>query len=155
MTLVDISKLEFEPFVMEDGKMVEYISAETLHAAPKVDPINHGEWVQTIRHHSNGDICITHNCSNCNKLGTINILKSDVWEHYMKDHYVPELSNYCPECGYKMDRRKLQELYKKYKFDWCYSRGYILEAVEAQGGINGECFASFDEWYQNEFMEGL
>lgn len=47
----------------------------------------------------------------------------------------------------------LYELYEKYKRDWCEARGYKLEDVDEHVGINGECYACFYEWYDNEYQE--
>lgn len=47
----------------------------------------------------------------------------------------------------------LYELYEKYKREWCEARGYKLEDVDEHVGINGECYASFYEWYDNEYQE--
>lgn len=151
MVLIDISELEFEPFMMENGETVDYISAENLWKAPKVDPVNHAEWVQKNTRHTDGDVCVVHNCSHCGEMGAIKIFNYDEWVAYHKDHYVPKVSKYCGECGYKMD---LRELYEQYKRDWCTARGLILEDANELTSINGEIYACFDEWYQNEYMEG-
>ena len=47
----------------------------------------------------------------------------------------------------------LRELYEQYKRDWCDARGYKLEDMDEEIGINGECYACFDEWYNNEYRE--
>ena len=44
------------------------------------------------------------------------------------------------------------EMYESYKRSWCDTRGYVLEDMNETVGINGECYASFDEWYVNEYM---
>lgn len=153
MTLVDIEKLEYEPFIIEDGnnsEVVDYISSENLWKARKVDPVNHAEWVVENRKFYDGDIYIKHLCSHCGEMGAIKKFTSDEWESYYKDKYSPKLSNYCPNCGYKMD---LRELYEQYKRDWCSARGYTLEDMDEEVGINGECYACFDEWYVDEYLE--
>ena len=151
MKLVDIEKLEYEPFLMEEtGETVDYVSAESLWKAPKVDPVNHAEWVREIHTYRSGDTHVVHNCSNCGIIGCITCFKTEDWENYHKDHYIPKLSNFCPDCGYKMD---LRDLYEKYKREWCETRGYILEDVDERFGINGECYACFTEWYNNEYSE--
>lgn len=43
------------------------------------------------------------------------------------------------------------ELYEAYKREWCESRGYDPEGMDETVGINGECYACFDEWYVNEY----
>lgn len=43
--------------------------------------------------------------------------------------------------------------YEIYKRDWCDARGYRLEDMDEEVGINGECYACFDEWYNNEYAE--
>lgn len=153
MTLVDIEKLEYETFMAEDGEIVDYISAEALYKAPKVDPVNHAEWVREVREFQytrKGDIYINHVCSNCGNKVAPNAFSSGAWEAYEKDHYNPELPNYCSDCGYKMD---LRELYEQYKRDWCLARGYELIDTEIEEcGINGECYACFTEWYNNEYL---
>lgn len=156
MTLVDISKLEFEPFITEEGETVDYISAEELWKAPKIDHVNHAKWIiETKKLISEPDkMFVEHVCSNCGQVDHRDICHVLLWEttNY-KDTYNPKLSNYCRNCGYKMDLGELQELYNAYKQEWCESRGYILEVVEEKGGLHGECYACFDEWYQNEYME--
>ena len=50
-------------------------------------------------------------------------------------------------------KEALTELYEEYKRSWCECRGYKLEDMDAEVGINGECYACFDEWYKNEYTE--
>lgn len=45
------------------------------------------------------------------------------------------------------------ELYETYKREWCESRGYDPEAMDESIGIDGECYACFDEWYANGYAE--
>lgn len=45
------------------------------------------------------------------------------------------------------------KMYESYKRSWCKARGYDLEAMDEEVGINGECYACFDEWYANEFAK--
>lgn len=45
------------------------------------------------------------------------------------------------------------KLYEEYKREWCLARGYNLIEIDEAVGINGECYASFDEWYVNEYAE--
>ena len=45
------------------------------------------------------------------------------------------------------------KMYESYKRSWCKSRGYDLEAMDEEIGINGECYACFDEWYANEYAK--
>lgn len=47
----------------------------------------------------------------------------------------------------------LRGLYEKYKHDWCDARGYKLEEMDEEFGINGECYACFEEWYWNEYHQ--
>ena len=47
----------------------------------------------------------------------------------------------------------LNELYEEYKRCWCAVRGYGLWGIDESVGINGECYACFDEWYNNEYRE--
>lgn len=151
MKLVDIEKLEYEPFFNEEtGETVDYISAEAIYKAPVIDPVNHAEWEMKKTFHSNGDICIRHICSHCGELGTLKIFNAEAWDAYFKNNYVPTLRKYCHECGYKMD---LHELYEQYKRDWCAARGCVLEDVDKLSSINGEIYACFTEWYNNEYME--
>ena len=51
-------------------------------------------------------------------------------------------------------RKTVNKLYDTYKRNWCEARGYILENIDEGTGVNGECYACFDEWYQNEYLEG-
>lgn len=46
-----------------------------------------------------------------------------------------------------------EEMYDLYKRAWCESRGYDLETIDEEVGINGECYACFDEWYANEYAK--
>lgn len=153
MTLVDISKLTFEPFFdTETGETIDYISAQDLWRAPKIDPVNHAEWVMTTRNmYTKPDkLLIWHNCSHCGQQERVDIIPIKMWELGYKNEYHPELSPFCRKCGYKMD---LRELYEQYKLRWCADRGYSLEEVDHEHGINGECYACFTEWYNNEYME--
>ena len=155
MKLVDIEKLEYETFMMESGEFVDYISANELWAAPKVDPVNHAKWVLTPRRlvSDPDEMFIEHECSHCGYVGKRNLVHVLLWNTSYQSTYKPELNNYCGNCGYKMDLDEIEEQYKTYKSNWCVARGYILEAVEEKGGINGECYACFDEWYDNEYQE--
>lgn len=157
MVLIDISELEFEPFMMENGETVDYISAENLWKAPKVNPVRHAKWVLEVRPlvSEPDSVFVEHICSYCDQVDERKYVHSMLWNNpEFRDTYKPELSNYCRKCGSKMDQDKLDKLYLEYKRDWCEARGYILETVEERGGINGECYACFDEWYHNEYMEG-
>ena len=60
--------------------------------------------------------------------------------------------HYCPDCT---KDRLVKLLYESYKISWCNDRGYDIRDVDEETGINGECYASFDEWYDNEFQELL
>ena len=51
--------------------------------------------------------------------------------------------------GYK---KLIQEAYKKYVKDWCEARGYNLEDIDFETGINGECYVCINEFEQNEFQ---
>lgn len=46
----------------------------------------------------------------------------------------------------------IRNLYEQYKREWCAARGYKLEDMDEKTGINGECYASFDEWYLNDYL---
>lgn len=59
---------------------------------------------------------------------------------------------YCPDCT---AMRLTKILYELYKQTWCAERGYDISDVSEETGINGECYACFDEWYNNEFHELL
>lgn len=50
-------------------------------------------------------------------------------------------------------KEALTELYEEYKRDWCEARGYKLEDMDEEVGINGECYVCFNEWYDNEYKE--
>lgn len=47
--------------------------------------------------------------------------------------------------------KSLSELYEDYKREWCEVRGYDMEAMDEEVGMNGECYACFDEWYVSEY----
>ena len=154
MTLIDLDKLTgFEPFNFGDeteAHLINYISEEALWQAPKIDPVNHAEWIVDEHRYDSKEIYIRHVCSNCGNLGYIKRFSIGAWEAYEKDHYKPKLDKFCGECGHKMD---LREMYEQYKRDWCEARGYNLEDMDEEVGINGECYACFDEWYDNEYAE--
>lgn len=116
------------------------------------DPVGHAEWkLETVSFsHNPTKTYVHHECSNCCTRYRTEGFDTDAWEAYHKHHFNPKLPNFCPECGYKMD---LRYLYEQYKYRWCANRGYILEDVDDSVGINGECYACFDEWYQNEYLE--
>ena len=152
MTLIDIETLEYEPFMLENGETVDYISSTELWKAPKIDPVNHAEWTfETLTFgHNPSTIYIQHNCSHCGRRGRTERFDVIDWEAYHKNRYKPVRPNFCPDCGYKMD---LRDLYEQYKRDWCDARGYKLEDVDEEGGINGERYVSFHEWCSNEYRE--
>lgn len=50
-------------------------------------------------------------------------------------------------------KEALGELYEEYKQSWCEIRGYTVDEVNEEVGINGECYVCFDEWYNNEYLE--
>ena len=43
--------------------------------------------------------------------------------------------------------------YQAYKYAWCKQRGYALSDIDEIEGGNGECYASFDEFLNNEFQD--
>ncbi len=45
------------------------------------------------------------------------------------------------------------DLYEAYKEDWCKIRGYKLEDVDEEIGINGECYVCFEEFLDNEYRD--
>lgn len=45
------------------------------------------------------------------------------------------------------------KMYESYKRSWCKARGYDIENMDEEVGIDGECYACFDEWYANEFAK--
>ena len=47
----------------------------------------------------------------------------------------------------------LKNAYEKYVNDWCETRGYALETVDPEIGVNGECYACINEFEQNEFQD--
>lgn len=51
-----------------------------------------------------------------------------------------------------MGRKSLLYHYTKYKREWCEARGYKLDEVDEEVGINGECYVCIDEWYNNEWL---
>lgn len=46
---------------------------------------------------------------------------------------------------------KVYEAYEDYKQKWCKDHGYIYGTFNEEEGVNGECYASFDEWYECEY----
>ena len=118
MHLIDIEKLDYEPFVFEDSEnleMVEYISKDNLLKAPKVDPVNHAEWVRTATPMVTqvNRTMIRYNCSHCGQSDASDIIPTDLWEADYKNTYKANLSPFCRRCGYKMDLRELYEQYKR------------------------------------------
>lgn len=153
MTLVDISKLTFEPFFdTETGETIDYISAQDLWRAPKIDPVNHAEWIvkTASSYAAPNSFYVSNVCSHCGTLDHCDLVPIDLWESGYKNRYKPDLNPFCRKCGYKMD---LRELYEQYKLRWCADRGYSLEEVDHEHGINGECYVCFTEWYNNEYLE--
>lgn len=41
-------------------------------------------------------------CGGCAEILGVNIFPVEEWESYRRDHYEPELTNYCPHCGTKI-----------------------------------------------------
>lgn len=155
MILVDIEKLDFETFFDCGGAehvFVDYISKEQIYNAPRVDPVNHAQWQMETKSftHRPENIHIVHTCSNCGQREHVDIFPVSEWEEYRKYHYDPKLPRFCHDCGYKMD---LRDLYEQYKREWCDVRGYKLEDMDEETGVNGECYACFDEWYCSEYTE--
>lgn len=155
MILINIENLEFETFfdcVGEEPVFVDYISREKLESMPRVDPVNHAEWQMETKifSHRPENIHIVHTCSNCGQRERVNIFPVSEWEEYRKYHYDPCLPRFCHDCGCKMD---LRDLYEQYKREWCEARGYKLEDMDEETGINGECYTCFNEWYDNEYLK--
>ena len=48
-----------------------------------------------------------------------------------------------------------RDLYWLYIEDWCNSRGYTVKDVDTECGINGECYACFDEFCDNEYFDDM
>lgn len=117
-----------------------------------IQKIRHAEWItDTITYSVRpSTIYVRKMCTGCCHKICHDAFEVDEWEKYKKDNWNPETSRYCPNCGAKMD---LRELYEQYKLDWCEARGYILDDIDESVGINGECYACFDEWYKNEYLE--
>lgn len=45
-----------------------------------------------------------------------------------------------------------KKAYESYKRHWCEQRGYKLEDIDEEIGINGECYSCFDEFVQNDLL---
>lgn len=56
----------------------------------------------------------------------------------------------CEDC---VDSQIQSDLYKAYKEDWCKNRGYNLEDIDEETGINGECYVCFNEFLDNEYQD--
>jgi hypothetical protein len=77
--------------------MMLYEIADMIDDAPAVDaePVRHGRWEPVFRRNVFGEHYVEwHACSICKELALSRC------ENYMDDE---ELSNYCPNCGCKMD----------------------------------------------------
>ena len=48
-----------------------------------------------------------------------------------------------------------RDLYWQYVEDWCNSRGYSMKDVDSEYGINGECYACFQEFCDNEYFDDM
>ena len=46
-----------------------------------------------------------------------------------------------------------RNLYDLYIEDWCNSRGYALQDVDPEYGINNECYVCFEEFCDNEYLD--
>ena len=79
MRLIDADK------VMQMIPTEEYNARQAIAFAPTVEaePIRHGHWIEEK---SIGDCC--YKCSECG---------------FIRDAYLLEIENYCPQCGVKMD----------------------------------------------------
>lgn len=66
------------------------VALTTIDEQPAVDaePIRHGHWIED---RSIGDCC--YKCSECG---------------FIRDAYLLEVEDYCPQCGAKMDPKRLQ-----------------------------------------------
>ena len=67
----------------EHAEMVGKLCAKFVEEFEDYEPIRHGRW---IKEKSVGDCC--YKCSECG---------------FIRDAYLLEIDNYCPECGAKMD----------------------------------------------------
>lgn len=47
----------------------------------------------------------------------------------------------------------VEKTYGRYKLDWCKQRGTKPENVNEDVGVNGECYASLEEFLDNEFKD--
>ena len=119
----------------------------------EIQYIRHASWVtDTVIFRTNPSTVYVHKrCSSCGHKISHTSFDVEEWEAYKKDHWNPETSKYCPKCGALMDADDPYAAYKKYIRDWCHSRGYVIDEVDEETGINGECQACYDEWYTNEW----
>ncbi len=131
-------------------KKQDIVADDFTYSIDDDDFVNHAEWIVKVsRFTSDSENVHVHNrCSCCDGLDKVDILPRAIWDAGWQASYKPKLSNYCRDCGSKMD---LRELYEQYKRDWCDARGYKLEDMDEEVGINGECYTCFDEWYNNEY----
>jgi hypothetical protein len=68
-------------------------------------------------------------------------------EQAKKDKRVQEAVN---EARYK---QLAEKAYGYYIADWCRRRGYNIAYVDEECGFNGECYASYKEFLDNEFRD--
>lgn len=99
---IDGEKHEYyEKFEIDNAPTIEAISAEEhaeivgklcakfVEEIKDFEPIRHGRW---IKEESVGDCC--YKCSECG---------------FIRDAYLLEVDNYCPNCGVKMDEEETED----------------------------------------------
>ena len=100
MRIIDADNLEIDYIVASTTTNTEcyrYVSKEQIDNAPTVDaePVRHGHWVKSPEYRGDNISGYTDNhwvCSECGKEAIVN-------EWYMYD-----LTDYCPNCGAKMNK---------------------------------------------------
>lgn len=88
-----MTKLEF---TCSDEKSVFLLRAARLYdEGVKLEPVRHGQWIPIMHHDVFGKEFVSHHkCSVCEGDALYECANYDAEE---------ELSNYCPNCGAKMD----------------------------------------------------
>ena len=72
--------------MLENGKFDCLMNENRcINTSADVEPVRHGRWIPAV--HA-GDCC--YRCSEC---------------QFLRDAYLIDIGNYCPNCGAKMDKR--------------------------------------------------
>lgn len=93
----------------------------------------------------------------CNGQEEVAIAVFDTIDWQYPETYIEEMYSYSELDEYGdilvlTEGMELEEfLFEKYKEDWCKERGYTLSDIDEELGINGECFACYEEFLNNEY----